>query len=807
MIGQEILQPGTRIFLRQDSVFFESEGGVFLRGGTGEFFVRGGSAYGWLSRLAPALAAGTTLGELCDGLDEARARTIGDLVRTLADKGFVRTLAAEPDDLLSVAEQDRFAAQVSFLAHHSDRPHAAFRQVRDARVIVVGGEAGALAAARTLLRNGVAQLALLGPVSADPGCADTLLGESTALAAAGVPVRIDLLPTDWRSGWQESAAAWQPSAIIATPEGVPGALVGELAELAHRVGAAFLPARGYADLILKGPLTVPRTSADRRPAAGTPAQDTACWHCLRLQLVDNAPDELAVRILRDESMTALRSRGRFHGVSRESPDSLSADCFRSPLLAAATGSELATEFFKFASGALDSDIRGAVVVQSTNTLETRRELLPRRADCPACGLPTSEGTGAAGQERPRLKAFRDGHTDLADGLDDRMSRYRAVLARVTGLLREFDDDDLPQIPLRSGRVLTAGPAGYRACGFSTSTSADARAEAVERSLRHAAAHAPAPLAVVRRASAAQLRAEGAVVAMAGRPGHPEATAFTGLGGRTGLGEPVRAWTPALRLLDDAVVWAPLEPPAADGPTPLAGFGAGATARDVVSTALGSALLAERLRDWLDGMATPRPIDVADDIDELHLPLVLGLQRGGVLRVVELPDPAAVAAEDSVAHVVLARYEPGDGRADGLPLQVAAVGSTPRAAVAEALRELAGRAGQSDPDGYPDGPYTVLCPPHWPALRTDDHSPPAPPERRRHADAAPSGPPPADAGPTAARRGVDPDRVTALLAARGRDVLLLELAPSGLGAAPDGTAVVLAGQVLITTAPTPSPLSS
>ncbi|MFB0627085.1 hypothetical protein [Streptomyces sp. AB3(2024)] len=778
--SREKLEPDTRIFLRQDSVFLESEDGAFLRSGAGDFYIKGSSAYAWLSRLAGDLAAGTTLRELCDGLPEERAEVLSGLVRHLADKEFVRSLADEPQDLLDAEERECFAEQLAYLAHHTRTPRRALRRVRDARVAVLGGNgpgSGAWSAVRTLARNGVGHLALLGgapPVTAPDGPAS-----AASPVPVGVPAVLDRLPATWTDGWQEALTAWRPTAVIATPDGVPGALLGPLADLARRTGAAFLAARVHGDLIVKGPLTTTdRDDADRHDADAHDAgredagrQDTtACPACLGLQLAEHADEALAARVLRDGSMTVDRTRHRTGAGGGT----------LSPLLRAVTAGELATELFKHLSGALEPDLLGAVVLQDADTLETWRERVPQRADCPVCGVRPGEGSATGS----RLKEFREGLLDLPASPEDRLTRYRSVSGRTTTILRAFDDDDLPQTPVRSARIRTAATAGGTAHGFGVTTSHGARAGAAERALRHAATHSPA-LLPVRHATAAQLDAEGARSAPS-----PEVSAQTGT-----------AWTPALRLRDDAPVWVPLERALTDG-----GVGVGATVRDVVGAALTAALLDERLRDWLDGRSVPGPVDPAE-VDAPHLPLALSLLRAGRLTLTALPP-----ADGHGLQVVLARHEPADG---GRPHQVAGGGPTRGEAAATALRELAGVVTHPDAAQGPGGPHHVLCPPDWPA-------PPGHPlsltDLTHLLDLA-SAAPPADSAPPAVSvspadsvaapevpslgsRPGDPAGLADLLGllGPGRDALLLELAPAGLPRTPTGEPIVLGGRVLLVGAP-------
>lgn len=755
--GREEPGPDVRVLLRQDSVFLESEDGVFLRSGAGEFFIKGPWVYPLLSRLARVLAEGATLRELCRGLPEERACVVSVLVRSLAERDFVRTLDDEPDGLLDAAERSRFAEQLAYLSHHTRMPRAALRRVRDSRVAVLGGagpgtrggtgsDTGARSAVRTLARNGVGHLALLGgepAAGSGSGSGSGSGGGCRAAASAEGLARVERLEATWTDGWQDALADWRPTAIIATPDGTPGALLGPLAELARGTGAVFLAARVHGDLVFKGPLA---------PAPG-PQVTTACWQCLQLQLADHAEDSLAAHVLRDGAVSADRMRYRPTGDRTA----------LTPLLAAVVASELAMDLYKHLAGVVEADLAGAVVVQHTDTLETWREVLPRRSDCPACGR----------LEESRLKEFREGGLDLTASPEERLTRYRSVLGPTTGILRAFDDGppQTPVRPVRSGRLHTGAVVGPRSHGFSVATSSEARARAAEHALREAAYRAPAPLRV-RHATQAQLRATGAEPV----PGGPTTPT---------------EWTPALRLSDDAPVWVPLDQVLTGGGRggrPAVGVGVGATVREVVEDALSSTLLDERLRDWLDGRCVPGPIE-ASELDALHAPLARALLGTGALALRVLPPTA-----EHGFQVILARHEASDG---ARPLQVAAAGPTRRAAIATALRELSGLA--AHPEAVTEGPRGsrhVVCPPDWPA-------PPGRPMALAElsdpeGSQAPAGLA-APAGPEVRPAPADLSDLLGLVPP-GRDVLLVQLEPAGLPRTPAGDPVVLAGRVLLVDAP-------
>ncbi|MEU3349646.1 TOMM precursor leader peptide-binding protein [Streptomyces sp. NPDC006700] len=368
----------TRIFLRQDSVFLAANGGVFMRSAKGNFYIKGDTAYGWTSALAPQLAKGTTQRELCAGLDPQRARIVSGLVHNLMDSGLVAPLDPEPEGLLTPAELTLFAPQIAFLAHHTTAPHHAMRRVRDVRVAVAGEGEEAATAARTLLRNGVGHVALLGSAAGDPRVVEELRAVCRESAQRGAEADVTLLAAAWDHGWTAGLADWKPSAVLAPPHGVPDRTRDELARTARAAGAAFVSARTYGDLLVKGPL-----ESGSKP----------CRNCLELQLADHAADSLVADLHRRRVAALARP-----GAARVSP-----------VVAMTAASELATEVFQHLSGARVPDLLGAVLVQHPLTLETWRETLVARPDCAVCASAPS-----LAERQTRLKAVRKGDHDLPE---------------------------------------------------------------------------------------------------------------------------------------------------------------------------------------------------------------------------------------------------------------------------------------------------------------------------------------------------------------------------------------------------------
>src|SRR5690348_8284381 len=148
--------------LRHDVVFADTGEGVFLHHADGGFVLRGRSAYRWVSSLFPYMTGEHTVGELCDGLSDERRVMVEDIIRTLLDRGLVRDrLPAGTGEDLADAVRERFAPQLNFIEHYADDAAAKYQHFRESRILVVGGTGPtAVAAATSLLRNGLARLDL-----------------------------------------------------------------------------------------------------------------------------------------------------------------------------------------------------------------------------------------------------------------------------------------------------------------------------------------------------------------------------------------------------------------------------------------------------------------------------------------------------------------------------------------------------------------------------------------------------------------------------------------------------------------------
>ncbi|MGW8485720.1 YcaO-like family protein [Streptomyces sp. NPDC055886] len=664
------------LFLRQDSVFLETPEGVLLRGGEEDFFLKGKSAYRWLTALAPALSEGCTEEQLRSGLDAQRSEAVGNLVAQLVRSGFLRERRVESAELLNAEVRFRFAEQIAFLAHYGDTPQAAFRKVRSSRVLVVGEGPGALAAVRMLLRNGVHAVALCGADAEAPqvrSARDRLLGE---LFDAGVGASLDLMAEHSDERIAARAAAWEPDAMLAVPEGPSAKLLDLLAAHAAQNGLSFLPGRLRSGKIMLGPLLTGGSSP--------------CERCFQLRLAESGP-----------AAFPAESEQLF------------------PAVAAAAGSELAADLFKQLSGCMRPESAAAVVIRDPLSLESTRELLSVHPACPSCMRRETPADFARS-----LEELAVGGHDLPSETAARSSHHAAVTAPTFGELAGYDDDELPQLLVKTGRVRRAAEGGSAAVGHSFDTLQAARVDAVQRLVRHHAVSRRAPAFLPTRVgSCGELMSDGQEVLPAER--------FSALAPgdvRSSTGQAAVTWVPALSLAHRTAVWIPRDV-AFDGAESTsshraAGYGAGATFEETVTSGLLSALLHERLRDRIAGRAGARDIELPSGSAGKDLAILPSVRRlAGGLHLSEITGETPVS-------VVVAR---ADAPASGKPLQVAAVGVTRTAALRTAVLELAGML-QGPQDGpYPDRAETLACPDDWPRLGTHapagDQEPPGTPAGR------------------------------------------------------------------------------
>lgn len=589
--------------IRGDVVFLEVDSGAYFRSADETILLRGPAAYRLASVVVRALTGEQSLGEIVGELAEEQRQSVLHVVRTLHDKGMVRLGATR-----RIMEAD-FDAQLAYVEHFvADDVDsvAAFNRFRDARVLVRGGEC-VVSITAGLLVNGAKNVT----VETDDGSFVASLDE--ALQAVGAP--------SGTAGVQVVAPGASPSRPNYIVFDAPLDRMRELARLTAELGATGA-----------GATLVPIIRTNKVATIGPMwrAGQRGCWACAQMRVATNS-----------EGAESAVTRALAFGAPREGNGT--------PVIAM-LGNEAAFAVFRASSRSDVGELERAVLRQDFETLESTLHPVTPDPDCPYCSSsPTSWSS----------ETVDSGPVDLVDAA-------AAITDPVTGVLSRWTDDEIDQVPLKTGRIeyfveTPCGAERREAVGHDLDDVLAARRGALQRALVHLAGCRPALPAGVDGAVAVPAAALDGV--------RTDAPVVTGavVGGR--------------RLSDDERVTVPIEAvirPALNGAFVRTSLGVewGATALEATEAAFRSALALRGLEAALRG--TARALDyrpaIDDDIDFLvrslgHLGVAPGLRR--------LPGAAPTCA--------VVAFE--DGRSDGV--WTLGVADDPREATVIALRDLLG----------------------------------------------------------------------------------------------------------------------
>ncbi|MDR0342193.1 MAG: TOMM precursor leader peptide-binding protein, partial [Nocardiopsaceae bacterium] len=525
--------------VRRDVVFAQTSDGAFLRHAESGFVMKGRTAYQWISALLPHFTGENTVAELCSGLSSEQQELIGSMVSVLLERGFVRDFTAPPGDDLTGPVAERYQGQLEFIEHYARDARARFARFRASRVLVAGEGPSSVAAAESLLRNGLEQVAVqLDPCAARADLA-RLTTEARAASEAGAAASVSQLREPLSSLSAQQLGEYDVIVVFADQGRAADAV-----NLARRLpdGPALLPVTVVGHRAVLGPLT---------RAAAAP-----CLICLLLRLGANLPPAEMADLWRGASLPGLPV-----------PSALGRD-----MSARMIGNAAAFDVFRWRTGTLPAETDRAAVIQDLETLDTVRERLLPHPLCPSCRL------------------HQDGEAVLLPGsltAEQQLQRLLWPVAAHVGVFSGFEDGQIDQSPLKVGQV-RLGSADFAKRAGRTITAFDLNppAEARERAL-YQATQVYADQVADQARGVATPPAEGRVV-------RPET--LHNWAGVT-LAEPFTRWIAATSFPAGELCFLPAEAvsPAAQGAagryfevTP-AGRGAGPDRARAVTAGLGSAL--------------------------------------------------------------------------------------------------------------------------------------------------------------------------------------------------------------------------
>ena len=610
--------------LKQDSIFLPTADGVLFRNGDKIFSLKGKKIYQWVTSLVPHLTGALTLAEMCAPLAPEQRAMISKIILALVDKGIVKNHVPEDAELLSEAVRTRFKAQIDLIDHYAERPLAEFKTFRRSQIIVAGAGESFIALATALLRNGLEHVVLALPAGAQVGL-QAIEAEVATLRSAGLKASFSLIDSAVLDRPKQSD---KPELVVYCAD-LPAVRAAHLLqEQCVRTGREFIAGLVFDGRSLIGPSV----------KAGQPC----CLLCGLLRLAANLEERQQAHLWRSLVLDSGLAAGDTTSLSGPTAKML--------------GNNLAFEIFKLRSEFLPAETSGGILLQDLHTLESTRAALLPHPLCPVC----SSADPAA--EHAQLSALTQGAHDQELDRDTFQVRWYPHINQTLGIFKEFEGDDLIQLPLRTTLLRAGDPIGASATlrsvyAYSEESTAQARYNAV---LEAAKDYAQAVADVRRTTSASYSKLHEAGLS----PIVPQQLA-TWIGGPRFDEQTPIAWLPAFAVIEQHFAHVPaaavysastlnsgawFEPVAA-------GAAAAQTFREVVRKGLLSALSYERLRALEQGLATLVTLDaeqLSSTDSDLAFLIKSAERMGASLRLLEIVGAAPV-------RVVLATADEDDAR--------------------------------------------------------------------------------------------------------------------------------------------------
>ncbi|MEO3924334.1 TOMM precursor leader peptide-binding protein [Micromonosporaceae bacterium B7E4] len=415
----------TRPRIRRDVLFTAAYDGVLFHNPAGGFRITSPSAYRLASLLVPHLNGRRTVAELCAKLPEPQRAMVGELVSALLTRKLARDIPpdeVDPATVVGAAVAKRFASQIGYIDHYVDGAPQRFAAFRDSTAAVIGSGPIAHACATSLVRNGMARVALVG------GGDGTAAAEAAELHSTGVPSTV----LDWPVGGDELSWADLTEADVVLVAGGDGA-----ARLAHRLLAAGVP---------EGKTMIPAWTFGSRaivgPACG--AGHRGCWYCAMLRLTANVGGTAAADVWRQVAVAAAAPSTLPHPAGP---------------LAAMIGNLLGFEVFRLTTGALTAETDGKLIVQDLDSLDVVSEPLLPHPLCVYCRPePLRIPLAAVVVDAPSAAQVAD-EDEAADAAAAELAARDLLLQPHAGVFQRYDDEDWEQTPVKIGTVRFTDPSG------------------------------------------------------------------------------------------------------------------------------------------------------------------------------------------------------------------------------------------------------------------------------------------------------------------------------------------------------------
>lgn len=400
--------------LKHNSVFLQTEDGVFFQSDRVVFRLKGKSIGRWISALGPYMNGEHTLDELCNGFAPAQREMLTQLVNTLLQRGVLKDAVFEIPEPLPASLRRQFAAQIAYIDHFTDRPQEKFKAFRESRVLLAGSGESLTALALSLMRNGLRDL-FLAPADSSEEYGRVLASEADRVRQGGNETSFSF-PQNGPEDLEDYDVIVYCSDTSSLKE------LASLNEQCVRAGRPFLSATIFAGQTMLGPFT--RSQGD------------PCWLCAQLRLSAHREAGKNAAFWRELALgddLSSNSEGLFNPIARR------------------IGHGLGFELFKILTGALPSETENGVILQDLEILEASSSKLTQHPLCPVCTRNDPTMT------LQHLQEIIEGKHDHELTRNEIRTRHDRLFDSRIGAFREFNDEHIQQIPLKGARIAVSRP--------------------------------------------------------------------------------------------------------------------------------------------------------------------------------------------------------------------------------------------------------------------------------------------------------------------------------------------------------------
>jgi putative thiazole-containing bacteriocin maturation protein len=150
------LDPSMILKVKRDTFYLaEPNRGVYLRNNTCSFRLEGDGIDQWVEKLLPMFNGEYSLGKLTDGLSEPYRERVYQIAEVLLENGFVRDVSGDEQHQLSEHVLKKFASQIEFADNLAGSGASRFQSFRKGKVIAVGSGPMLNSLVSTLLESGL----------------------------------------------------------------------------------------------------------------------------------------------------------------------------------------------------------------------------------------------------------------------------------------------------------------------------------------------------------------------------------------------------------------------------------------------------------------------------------------------------------------------------------------------------------------------------------------------------------------------------------------------------------------------------